>query len=76
MNINGPLFGFSCWAWNYDNDGWLDLFATCYDRTVADVVKGLIGQPHSLNVGRLYRNLDGAASRTRPAKRGSMASTA
>ena len=32
--------GFSCWAWDYDNDGWLDIFATCYDRTLEDVVKG------------------------------------
>ena len=43
----GPSKGFSCWAWDYDNDGWLDIFATCYDRTLEDVVKGLLGQPHS-----------------------------
>jgi hypothetical protein len=43
MRIDGPTFGFSCWAWDYDNDGWLDLFATCYDRTLGDVVKGLLG---------------------------------
>ena len=30
----GPRSGFSCWAWDYDNDGWLDIFATCYDRTL------------------------------------------
>ena len=30
--IDGPRMGFSCWAWDYDNDGWLDLFATSYDR--------------------------------------------
>ena len=27
----GPQVGFSCWAWDYDNDGWLDIFATCFD---------------------------------------------
>ncbi len=32
MGIDGPHVGFSCWAWDYDNDGWLDIFATCYDR--------------------------------------------
>ena len=31
MGIDGPRTGFSCWAWDYDNDGWLDIFATCYD---------------------------------------------
>ena len=47
MGIDGPYYGFSCWAWDYDNDGWLDIFATSYDRTIADVVKGLMGQPHT-----------------------------
>jgi hypothetical protein len=59
MGIAGPAFGFSCWAWDYDNDGWLDIFATCYEKTLGDMVKGLLGQPHSLNSNRLYHNLQG-----------------
>jgi len=59
MDIDGPYHGFSCWAWDYDNDGWLDIFATCYDRTVADVVLGMMGQPHSRHSNRLFRNLNG-----------------
>jgi ASPIC/UnbV protein/VCBS repeat protein len=59
MGIDGPSYGFSCWAWDYDNDGWLDIFATCYDRSLADVVKGLTGQPHSRYSNRLFRNLKG-----------------
>jgi hypothetical protein len=57
--IDGPAIGFSCWAWDYDNDGWLDIFATSYDRTPADLVKGLIGEPHHCRPNRLFRNLDG-----------------
>ncbi len=59
MGISGPNQGFSCWAWDYDNDGWLDLFATCYDRTLEDVVKGLLGRPHGRESNRLYRNAQG-----------------
>jgi hypothetical protein len=59
MGIDGPVGGFSCWAFDYDNDGFLDVFATCYYRTVADVVKGLLGEPHSLPSNKLYRNLQG-----------------
>ena len=59
MGIDGPRSGFSCWAWDYDNDGWLDIFATCYDFTLADVVKGLLGQPHSRLSNRLFHNVNG-----------------
>jgi hypothetical protein len=63
MGIDGPQKGFSCWAWDYDNDGWLDTFATSYDRTLEDVVKGLIGQPHRSKPNKLYRNLQGKGFR-------------
>jgi len=63
MRIDGPQVGFSCWAFDYDNDGWQDIFASCYDRSTSDVVKGLIGQPHGLETCRLYRNLEGRGFR-------------
>jgi hypothetical protein len=59
MGIDGPYVGFACWAWDYDNDGWVDIFATCYDRSIADVIKGLLGEKHSGYSGRLYHNLKG-----------------
>ena len=43
--------GFSCWAWDYDNDGWLDIFATtAIDYSVGDIVKGLNGEPHTRDI--------------------------
>ena len=59
MGINGPHHGFSCWSWDYDNDGWLDIFATCYDRSVAAVAGGLVGQRHNMYSNRLYHNKKG-----------------
>ena len=59
MGIHGPSAGFSVWAFDFDNDGWLDIFANCYDRTLGDVVKGLTGQPHMRQISRLYRNVRG-----------------
>jgi hypothetical protein len=59
MGIDGPSMGFPCWAWDYDNDGWLDIFATCYDYTLADAVKGLLGQPHGRPSNRLFHNVNG-----------------
>jgi hypothetical protein len=59
MGVDGPNKGFSCWAWDYDNDGWLDIFATCYDYSLEDVIKGLQGKPHARLSNRLFRNLKG-----------------
>ncbi len=59
MGIDGPRGGFSCWAWDYDNDGWLDIFSTSYDRSLSDVVRGLLGQTHYRTSSRLFRNVNG-----------------
>jgi hypothetical protein len=59
MGITGPKYGFSCWAWDFDNDGYLDIFATSYDWSLADIVRGVIGQPHTRGTSKLFRNLGG-----------------
>jgi hypothetical protein len=59
MGISGPEMGLACWTWDYDNDGWLDIFATCYDKTLGDTIKGLLGEPHTKKQNKLYRNLAG-----------------
>jgi hypothetical protein len=59
--ILGPQTGFSCWAFDYDNDGWPDIFATCYEHSVANALKGLLGEPYDGNTTKLYRNLGGKA---------------
>ncbi len=59
MQVDGPQQGFACWAWDYDNDGWLDIFATSYDLTLADIVNGIVGKPHARHSNRLYRNRQG-----------------
>ena len=52
MGIDGPFRGFSCWAFDYDNDGWLDIFATCYDGNLGDAVRGMMGQAARSRCGR------------------------
>ena len=59
MGIDGPKTGFSCWAFDYDNDGWPDIFATCYEYPLVDIVNGLLGKPHHSGSNRLYHNLGG-----------------
>ena len=59
MGIDGPEGGFSCWAWDYNNDGYLDIFATCYQKSVEGVVDGLLGNPAKMSYSRLFRNKEG-----------------
>ena len=59
MGIDGPRNGFSCWAFDFDNDGWLDIFATSRSRTLFDVVRGMMDLPQTQPTAKLYRNLGG-----------------
>ncbi len=63
LGIDGPPGGFSCWAWDFDNDGWLDIYATSTVHSLEDIVNGMLGRPHELPTPRLYRNLQGKGFR-------------
>ncbi len=63
MGIDGPSMGFSCWAWDFNNDGFLDIFATCYERSLKDAVLGLQGKPHGLKSNKLFLNEKGKGFR-------------
>ena len=72
MGIDGPTSGFACWTWDYDNDGWLDIFATCYDRCLDDVVRGMMGMPTERTIEpALSATSRARASRTSPSRPGS-----
>lgn len=55
-----PLRGFSCWFFDYDNDGFLDLFAASYEAQKVDrELKPYLGQRSSAGFSRLYHNEKG-----------------
>ncbi len=59
LGIREPRVGFSCWFWDYDNDGWLDLFLSGYERNLNEVVNSHLRRPHQGHSCRLYRNRNG-----------------
>lgn len=59
FGIDGPQMGFSCWAWDFNNDGWQDIFATNYSRSVGACVQGMIGQESTEAKSCLYLNQGG-----------------
>jgi hypothetical protein len=54
--VLGTPQGFAAWFFDYDNDGWQDLFVTSYVASIDDMVRDLLGQSHHGTTMKLYRN--------------------
>ncbi len=55
--VTEPFRSFSAWFFDYDNDGWTDLFVNGYYlQEVGDVAADVLGVPHAAERARLYRN--------------------
>jgi tetratricopeptide (TPR) repeat protein len=54
--VQAPSFSFATWFFDYDNDGWPDLFVDSYLSAVDESVKTYVGQPHNAETLKLYRN--------------------
>ena len=57
LGVTEPDESFPTWFWDYDNDGWLDLFVAGYARDIDSVAADYLGLPNSGALPRLYRNL-------------------
>jgi len=55
--VPGPGRGFPTWFFDYDNDGWQDLFVASYFISVEETARTYLGLPASANTLKLYRNL-------------------
>jgi hypothetical protein len=56
-----PLYSFPTWFWDYDNDGWLDLYAGGYftnynNADLNQYVADKLGLPSSVDRPRLFHN--------------------
>jgi hypothetical protein len=55
--VTEPLFSFPAWFFDYDNDGWPDIFVTGYFlQNVGDVAAEYLGLPHKSERARLFHN--------------------
>lgn len=56
LQTTKPLMSFPTWWFDYDNDGWLDLFVASFVPSVAEVARDFLGLPPQAETMRLYRN--------------------
>jgi hypothetical protein len=57
LQVSSPVFSFPSWFFDYDNDGWLDLFSSSYGvNNVAVIAADYLGLSHGAERARLYRN--------------------
>jgi hypothetical protein len=55
--VLGPERGFPSWFFDYDNDGWPDLFVSSYYLSVDETARAYLDLPRNAPTMRLYRNL-------------------
>jgi hypothetical protein len=52
-----PRLSFPTWFFDYDNDGWLDLFVAAWDGSeIGEIAAQYLGIPNEADVPRLFRN--------------------
>jgi tetratricopeptide (TPR) repeat protein len=61
--VPGTGRGFATWFFDYDNDGWSDLFVTSYFPSVDETVRTYLGLTHNAGTLKLYKNLGNGAFR-------------
>lgn len=55
--VQDPWSSFGAFFFDFDNDGWPDLFVTGYCMSVDEWVRGYVGLPRKCESSKLYRNL-------------------
>jgi hypothetical protein len=65
MGLEEKISSFPTWSFDYNNDGWMDIFVAGYRRSdfytiVPDIVKEYLGEPNKAETMRLYQNNKGS----------------
>jgi hypothetical protein len=55
--VQAPFGSFATWFFDYDNDGWPDLWVNSYYQSDDDVMRTYLGLPHNAETMKLYKNM-------------------
>lgn len=61
--VPGVGKGFAAWFFDYDNDGWPDLFVANYSQSIEETLETYLGLPNKGGTMKLYKNLGNGAFR-------------
>ena len=56
LGVQHPIYSFPVWFFDYDNDGWLDLFVSSYYSSIVDIIRSYLELPVEAETLKLYRN--------------------
>jgi FG-GAP-like repeat/ASPIC and UnbV len=56
LRVEKPVMSFPTWFFDYDNNGWLDLFVASFVPSVTEVARGFLGMSPQAETMKLYRN--------------------
>jgi len=59
LQVEGPSFSFPVWFFDFDNDGWLDLFVNNFIVSDSEVLRSQMKLPFTAETPKLYRNVGG-----------------
>jgi hypothetical protein len=61
--VQAPWRSFAAWFFDYDNDGWPDIFVNSYYFSLEETMKSYLGLPHAGETSKLFRNEHNGAFR-------------
>jgi hypothetical protein len=54
--VQAPWMSFATWFFDYDNDGWPDLYVNSYYMSTDENLRSQLGMPHNVETLKLYHN--------------------
>jgi hypothetical protein len=57
LGVERPIFSFPAWFFDYNNDGWPDIFVSSYYASVDQAARSYLKQPLTSDTVKLYKNL-------------------
>ena len=59
LHVEKPIWSFPVWFFDYDNDGWLDLYVSGFIVSVTEVITSYLNPPGRMETQKLYKNVKG-----------------